>query len=81
MMIHTMPAPRKRPCSICRQWFRPNARVGSLLPSAQGSGGVARYPSYITDRSVGILVDKNQNILLYFMCLKSLHGRRDERET
>ena len=23
-----MPAPRKRPCSICRQWFRPNARVG-----------------------------------------------------
>jgi hypothetical protein len=23
-----MPAPRKRPCSICRQWFRPNSRVG-----------------------------------------------------
>src|SRR5690349_24979586 len=23
-----MPAPRKRPCSICRQWFRPDARVG-----------------------------------------------------
>src|SRR5580704_12100913 len=23
-----MPAPRKRPCSICREWFRPNARVG-----------------------------------------------------
>jgi hypothetical protein len=23
-----MPAPRKRPCSICRQWFRPNTRVG-----------------------------------------------------
>jgi hypothetical protein len=23
-----MPAPRKRPCSICRHWFRPNTRVG-----------------------------------------------------
>src|ERR1700693_51374 len=23
-----MPASRKRPCSICRQWFYPNARVG-----------------------------------------------------
>ena len=23
-----MPAPRKRPCSICRQWFRPDPRVG-----------------------------------------------------
>ncbi len=23
-----MPAPRKRPCSICRQWFRPDSRVG-----------------------------------------------------
>jgi len=23
-----MPAPRKRPCSFCRHWFRPNARVG-----------------------------------------------------
>jgi hypothetical protein len=23
-----MAAPRKRPCSICRRWFRPNARVG-----------------------------------------------------
>jgi hypothetical protein len=23
-----MPAPRKRPCSICRRWFRPDARVG-----------------------------------------------------
>jgi hypothetical protein len=23
-----MPAPRKRPCSICRQWFQPDARVG-----------------------------------------------------
>src|SRR5512145_401576 len=23
-----MPAPRKRPCSICRRWFRPHARVG-----------------------------------------------------
>src|SRR6266496_1704811 len=24
-----MPAPRKRPCSICRRWFRPDARVGN----------------------------------------------------
>jgi hypothetical protein len=24
-----MPAPRKRPCSICRQWFRPDPRVGA----------------------------------------------------
>jgi len=24
-----MPAPRKRPCSFCRHWFRPNARVGA----------------------------------------------------
>ena len=24
-----MPEARKRPCAICRQWFRPNARVGS----------------------------------------------------
>ena len=24
-----MPAPRKRPCSICRHWFRPNPRVGA----------------------------------------------------
>jgi len=24
-----MPALRKRPCSICRHWFRPNPRVGS----------------------------------------------------
>jgi hypothetical protein len=24
-----MPAPRKRPCSICHHWFRPNPRVGS----------------------------------------------------
>ncbi len=23
-----MPASRKKPCSICRQWFYPNARVG-----------------------------------------------------
>jgi hypothetical protein len=23
-----MPAPRKRPCSICRHWFRPDPRVG-----------------------------------------------------
>ena len=23
-----MPAPRKRPCSICRRWFRPDPRVG-----------------------------------------------------
>jgi len=23
-----MAEPRKRPCSICRRWFRPNARVG-----------------------------------------------------
>ena len=23
-----MPAPRKRPCSICRHWFRPDSRVG-----------------------------------------------------
>ena len=23
-----MPAPRKRPCSTCRKWFRPNERVG-----------------------------------------------------
>jgi hypothetical protein len=23
-----MPTPRKRPCSFCRRWFRPNARVG-----------------------------------------------------
>src|SRR5262245_766267 len=23
-----MPAPRKRPCSICRHWFRPHPRVG-----------------------------------------------------
>src|SRR5579864_3493155 len=24
-----MPAPRKRPCSICRHWFRPNPRIGA----------------------------------------------------
>src|SRR6266542_291601 len=24
-----MAAPRKRPCSICRRWFRPNPRVGN----------------------------------------------------
>jgi hypothetical protein len=24
-----MPEARKRPCSICRRWFRPNARVGN----------------------------------------------------
>jgi hypothetical protein len=24
-----MPETRKRPCAICRRWFRPNARVGS----------------------------------------------------
>lgn len=24
-----MPALRKRPCSICRQWFRPDPRVGA----------------------------------------------------
>jgi hypothetical protein len=24
-----MSAPRKRPCSICRRWFRPDARVGA----------------------------------------------------
>src|SRR5215471_8936517 len=24
-----MPAPRKRPCSICRRWFRPYPRVGA----------------------------------------------------
>src|SRR5208283_1313639 len=24
-----MPEVRKRPCAICRQWFRPNARVGN----------------------------------------------------
>src|ERR1039458_9515569 len=24
-----MPEARKRPCAICRQWFRPDARVGS----------------------------------------------------
>lgn len=24
-----MPAPRKRPCSICRRWFRPDSRVGA----------------------------------------------------
>jgi hypothetical protein len=23
-----MPAARKRPCSICRRWFRPDPRVG-----------------------------------------------------
>ena len=23
-----MPAPRKRPCSICRHWFRPHPRIG-----------------------------------------------------
>ena len=23
-----MPEPRKRPCSICRRWFRPDSRVG-----------------------------------------------------
>ena len=23
-----MPEARKRPCTICRRWFRPNARVG-----------------------------------------------------
>jgi hypothetical protein len=23
-----MPAPQKRPCSICRRWFRPDPRVG-----------------------------------------------------
>jgi len=27
-MIVTMPDTRKRPCSICRHWFRPNPRVG-----------------------------------------------------
>src|ERR1039458_3375235 len=24
-----MPEARKRPCAICRQWFRPDARIGS----------------------------------------------------
>jgi len=24
-----MPAPPKRPCSICRRWFRPDPRVGA----------------------------------------------------
>ena len=24
-----MPAPRKRPCCICRRWFRPDPRVGA----------------------------------------------------
>ena len=24
-----MAAPRKRPCSICRRWFRPDARIGN----------------------------------------------------
>ena len=24
-----MPAPRKRPCSICRHWFHPDPRVGA----------------------------------------------------
>jgi len=24
-----MPETRKRPCAICRRWFRPNARVGN----------------------------------------------------
>jgi len=24
-----MAAPRKRPCSICRRWFRPDVRVGN----------------------------------------------------
>ena len=26
--IITMPEARKRPCTICRRWFRPDARVG-----------------------------------------------------
>jgi hypothetical protein len=29
VMLSHMPAPRKRPCSICRHWFRPDARVGA----------------------------------------------------
>src|SRR5215467_729515 len=24
-----MPEPRKRPCSICRRWFRPDPRIGT----------------------------------------------------
>lgn len=27
-MMVTMPDTRKRPCCICRQWFRPDARIG-----------------------------------------------------
>ena len=28
-MMFTMPDVRKRPCCICRRWFRPHPRVGS----------------------------------------------------
>ena len=31
-----MPAARKRPCAICRRWFRPDARIGSRQQHACG---------------------------------------------
>ena len=36
-----MAAPRKRPCSICHRWFRPDPRVGCVFRSkwATDSGG------------------------------------------
>ena len=38
-----MPEPRKRPCSICRRWFRPDPRVGERQHTcSQGKCQTAR---------------------------------------
>jgi len=59
-----MPAARKRPCCVCRRWFRPDNRVGSRQracskPACQASrrrkrqaAWRARNPDYFTGRRI-----------------------------
>ena len=59
-----MPAARKRPCCVCRSWFRPDNRVGSRQracskPACQGfrrrkrqASWRARNPDYLAGRRI-----------------------------
>jgi hypothetical protein len=63
-MIVTMPDHRKRPCCICRHWFRPDPRVGVRQRACRKvecqaarrrqtqAGWRARNPDYFTARRI-----------------------------
>jgi integrase/recombinase XerC len=58
-----MPEARKRPCSICRRWFRPELRLPVVIPNPAHSQFIARESSDPREETLSLPASRARQLL------------------